>query len=215
MHDRRTPGGSPLPREGAPPPAPAPAAARTALLQRPLASYYLVLVSTGLLLAIGLVMVLSASMVRAYATFGSPFTIALKQGVAILLGLVGMQVASRIPQQDLAAARDAPAARVRGADGPGAAARRSGKTVDGARRWIPLPGGFNLQPTEFAKLGLVLWGADLLVRKRKLLGEWKHLLVPLVPVVGVVISVLALLEPDMGTTIVLSRHPDRAAVGRR
>jgi cell division protein FtsW len=63
--------------------------------------------------------------------------------------------------------------------------------------------GFNLQPSEFAKLGLALWAADLLVRKRKLLGEWKHLLVPLVPVVGM-ISVLALLEPDMGTTIVLS-----------
>jgi cell division protein FtsW len=63
--------------------------------------------------------------------------------------------------------------------------------------------GFNLQPSELAKLGLALWGADLLVRKRKLLGEWKHLLVPLVPVVGLV-AVLVMLEPDMGTTIVVS-----------
>jgi cell division protein FtsW len=177
-------------------------AARGALLQRPLASYYLVLVSTGLLLAIGLVMVLSASSVRAYSTFGSPFAIALKQGIAIAIGLVGLWLASRIP---------APVWRKLAAPllvgslfllvlvlVPGI-----GRQVDGARRWIPLPGGFNVQPTELAKLGIALWGGDLLVRKRKLLGEWKHLLVPLVPVVGLV-SVLALLEPDMGTTIVIT-----------
>ncbi|MCU1588365.1 MAG: cell division protein FtsW [Frankiales bacterium] len=181
---------------------PAPAAARTAVLQRPLASYYLVLVSTGLLLAIGLVMVLSASSVRAYSTFGSPFAIAMKQGVAILLGLVGMQIASRIPAK---AWRRLAIPILLGSLAlmvlvllPGI-----GRDASGARRWIPLPGGFNLQPSEFTKLGLALWGADLLVRKRKLLGEWKHLLVPLAPVVGFA-SVLALLEPDMGTAIVLS-----------
>jgi cell division protein FtsW len=181
----------------------APAAAvRPPLMQRPLTSYYLLLVSTGLLLGIGLVMVLSASSVRAYSTFGSPFTIAMKQGVAILLGLVGLRIASRVPakvwRQLGAPLLLASVALLVLVLLPGV-----GRDVDGARRWIPLPGGFNLQPSEFAKLGLVLWGADLLVRKRKLLGEWKHLLVPLVPVVGV-ISVLALLEPDMGTTIVLS-----------
>jgi cell division protein FtsW len=159
-------------------------------------------VSTGLLLAIGLVMVLSASSVRAYSTFGSPFAIAVKQGVAILIGLVGMWVASRLPAVFW---RRISAPLLLGSLCllvlvllPGV-----GREVDGARRWIPLPVGFNLQPSELAKLALSLWGADLLVRKRKLLGEWKHLLVPLVPVVGLV-AVLALLEPDMGTTIVIS-----------
>jgi cell division protein FtsW len=75
-----------------------------------------------------------------------------------------------------------------------------GRNVDGATRWIPLPGGFNLQPSELAKLALSLWGADLLVRKKKLLGEWKHLFVPLLPVAGFV-SFLVMLEPDMGTTL--------------
>ena len=78
-----------------------------------------------------------------------------------------------------------------------------GRGVDGATRWIPLPGGFNLQPSELAKLGVALWGADVLVRKRRLLGDWKHLLFPLVPVLAV-IALLVMLEPDMGTTIVVT-----------
>ena len=175
---------------------------RTSVLQGPLASYYLVMVSTGLLLTIGFVMVLSASSVRAYSTYGSVFAIAVKQGVFNTIGLPAMWLGSRIPVKVyrrcglpvlLAALVLLVAVLLPGI----------GRNVDGARRWIPLPMGFNLQPSELAKLGLALWGADLLVRKRKLLGEWKHLLVPLVPVVGIV-AVLVMLEPDMGTTIVVS-----------
>lgn len=175
--------------------------ARTPVLRRPLASYYLVVVSTGLLLGIGFVMVLSASSVRSYETFGSAYTIAVKQGLYIGLGLLALCISSRVP------------VRVWRALGlpillvaifllvvvliPGI-----GRNVDGARRWIALP-GFNLQPSEVAKLGVALWGADLLVRKRKLLREWKHLVIPLVPVVAFV-GLLVMLEPDMGTTIVLT-----------
>ena len=176
-------------------------AQRVAVLQRPLASYYLVAVSTGLLLAIGLVMVLSASSVRSYSTYGSSYAIALKQGIFIAVGLPLMWLASRMP---IKAWRFLAVPVLLAAIGllvlvlvPGI-----GRDVDGARRWIPLGGGFNLQPSELAKLGLVLWGADLLVRKKKLLHDWKHLLVPLVPVVGV-IALLVMLEPDMGTTIVV------------
>jgi cell division protein FtsW len=176
-------------------------AERVALLQRPLASYYLVAVSTGLLVAIGFVMVLSASSVRSYSTYGSSYTIALKQGIFVAVGLPLMWVASRLPVRFW---------RLMGAPVllasvgllflvlvPGI-----GRDVDGARRWIPITSGFNLQPSEIAKLGLVLWGADLLVRKKKLLRDWKHLLVPLVPVV-LLLALLIMLEPDMGTTIVI------------
>ena len=169
------------------------------VLQRPLASYYLVLVSTGLLLAVGLVMVFSASSVRAYATFGSSYALAAKQALFMGIGLIAMGAASRVPVRvwrmigyPLLAASVLLLIIVLI---PGI-----GKGVDGARRWIPLPGGFNLQPSEMAKLALALWGADLLVRKRKLLGEWKHLFVPLVPVATVICG-LIMLEPDMGTTM--------------
>src|SRR4029077_20206525 len=59
-----------------------------------------------------------------------------------------------------------------------------GETVNGNTNWLSLGGPFQLQPSEFGKLALVLWGADLLARKndKKLLVQWKHLLVPLVPV---------------------------------
>ena len=186
----------PVPRTAA---APAP---RIAALHRPLASYYLVLASTGLLLALGLVMVLSASSVRSYATYHSSYTIALKQGIFIAVGLPAMWVASRLPVRLwrfvatpllLTSLVLLVLVLVPGV----------GKRVDGATRWIPLPGGFNLQPSELAKLGLALWGADLLVRKHKLLGEWKHLFVPLLPVLCA-LGALVMLEPDMGTTIVIA-----------
>jgi cell division protein FtsW len=48
----------------------------------------------------------------------------------------------------------------------------------------------------------VLWGADLLARKEKRLGETKHLLVPLVPI-ALAMGLLVMAQPDMGTTIVL------------
>ena len=54
----------------------------------------------------------------------------------------------------------------------------SAQNVSGATRWIDLPGGLQIQPSEPAKLALVLWGADLLARKEKRLGETKHLLRP-------------------------------------
>ena len=172
------------------------------VLHKPLASYYLVAVSTGLLLAIGFVMVLSASSVRSYSTFGNAYAIAVKQGIFLAIGLPAMWVASRVPATVWR--KLAPLVLLTSIAllvvvlVPGV-----GRRVDGATRWIPLPGGFNLQPSELAKLGIVLWGSDLLVRKKKLLGDWKHLLVPLVPVVGLV-AVLVMLEPDMGTTIVVS-----------
>jgi cell division protein FtsW len=76
-----------------------------------------------------------------------------------------------------------------------------GISASGAQRWIGT-GSLTVQPSEFGKLALALWGADLLVRKHRLLGEWRHLLVPLFPV-GLTFCALVMLEPDLGTTICL------------
>ena len=168
-------------------------------LHRPLTSYHLIAGSSLLLLFLGLVMVFSASSVRSYASFGSSYTFAAKQGTFIAMGLPLMWAASRLPTRFwrmsgyplllgslvLLVVVLMPAI---------------GKEVDGARRWIPLPGGLNLQPSELAKMALVLWGSDLLVRKKKLLGDWKHLFIPLIPVTCLVLA-LIMLEPDMGTTM--------------
>ncbi|HEV7212947.1 MAG TPA: putative lipid II flippase FtsW, partial [Blastococcus sp.] len=76
-----------------------------------------------------------------------------------------------------------------------------GVGVYGARRWIDL-GPMQLQPSELAKVGVLLWGGDLLARKQQLgtLRKARHLFLPLVPGFVFVIA-LVMLEPDLGTTL--------------
>jgi cell division protein FtsW len=76
-----------------------------------------------------------------------------------------------------------------------------GVQINGARRWIDV-GPLQLQPSELAKLAVLLWGADLLARKQQLgtLRRARHLFVPLVPGFGFVV-LLVMLEPDLGTTL--------------
>jgi cell division protein FtsW len=173
---------------------------RRSLLARPLTTYYLLIGCTLLLLALGLVMVLSASSVAAYVTSGSSFAIASKQAMWVAIGLPVMVVAARLP---VAAFRLlAVPLLIACVAGlvlvliPGV-----GVSVMGAARWIGF-GQFTVQPSEPAKLALALWGADLLARKTKLLEQWSHLLVPLVPVAGFM-AMLVMLEPDLGTTLIL------------
>jgi len=170
-------------------------------LDRPLSSYYLLLGSCGLLVALGLVMVLSASSVTSYASSGSSFTIAEKQAMWLAVGLPAMWVAMRLPARAyrwmgypllLAALAMMCAVLV----------PHIGVQVGGATRWIALPGGMQVQPSEFAKLALVLWGADLLARKEKRLVDTRHLLIPLVPLTLLMV-LLVMLQPDLGTTTVL------------
>jgi cell division protein FtsW len=76
-----------------------------------------------------------------------------------------------------------------------------GAQINDARRWISL-GPLQLQPSEFAKIGILLWGADLLARKLELgtLSSARHLFVPLVPGF-LLMCALIMLEPDLGTTL--------------
>ena len=172
---------------------------RLPLLQRPLASYHLLLASTLLLLVLGLVMVFSASSLRSYATTGSLFGTGLKQATFISVGLPLMFAASRMPVRFYRAAAY-PSLLVSMALLVAVLLPGVGNEVNGATSWIPLPMGFNLQPAELAKMALVLWGADLLVRKQRLLEDRKHLLVPLIPVSGLVL-LLVMLQPDFGTAV--------------
>ena len=173
-------------------------------LDRPLASYYLVLGSGGALLALGMVMVFSASSVESLVNSNpnsrSPFTVFERQVVFMLIGLVGLWLGLRL--------RPSTYRRLAGFGLLAAIFLLSivlvpgiGLEKFGARRWLDL-GLFQLQPSEVAKLALLVWGADLLVRKQKLLGEWRHLLIPLVPV-AVLLCALIMLEPDLGTTLCL------------
>ncbi|MEV6023115.1 putative lipid II flippase FtsW [Streptomyces sp. NPDC052036] len=171
---------------------------------RPLTAYYLILGGSLLITVLGLVMVYSASQITALQMSlpGSYFF--RKQFLAASLGALLLLLASRMPVK-LHRALAYPI--LAGAvfllvlvQVPGI-----GVAVNGNQNWISLGGSFQIQPSEFGKLALVLWGADLIARKqdKRLLTQWKHMLVPLVPVTFMLLG-LIMLGGDMGTTIILT-----------
>ncbi len=171
------------------------------LLGRPLASYYLIVGITVLLLALGLVMVLSASSVQMLADGDSPFLEFQKQIFGVALSLPLMWGVSRLPA--VAFRMAAYPLMCFSVVGLVLAATPVGVETHGAARWIAI-GGFQLQPSEFAKLAFVLWGADVLARHERhgQLTEWRHLLLPLMPGAGI-LGVLVMLGNDLGTTFLL------------
>ncbi|MCS6811699.1 MAG: putative lipid II flippase FtsW, partial [Tepidimonas sp.] len=77
-----------------------------------------------------------------------------------------------------------------------------GKGVNGARRWIPL-GVLNFQPSELAKLAVVLYAADYMVRRMEVKERFFRAVWPMAVAIGVV-GVLLLAEPDMGAFMVIA-----------
>lgn len=171
---------------------------------RPLTAYYVILGAGLLITVLGLVMVYSASQIVALQN-GLPSTFYFrKQLLAVAIGAVLLWAAARLPVK-LHRALAYPL--LLGAvflmvlvQVPGI-----GQTVNGNTNWISIGGPFQLQPSEFGKLALAMWGADLLARKgdKNLLVQWKHLLVPLVPV-AVLLLGLIMLGGDMGTAMILT-----------
>jgi cell division protein FtsW len=173
-----------------------------AFLDRPLTSYYLIVGITGLLLGLGLVMVLSTSSVQDLAEGLPPYSDFKKQLLGAVIGLPIMFLAARSsPRLFRAAAYPLLGVSILGLGLTLIPA--VGRSAYGASRWIAV-GPLQLQPSEFAKLALVLWGADLLARKERLgqLEDWRHLLIPLLPGVGL-LAMLVMAGDDLGTTFVL------------
>ncbi len=186
----------------APPPSPARGqlAGLIAALHRPLTSYYLILGITTLLVALGLVMVLSTSSVAQLAEGASPYSGFQHQLVGVLLGLPCMWLAARAsPGLFRAAAYPLMFVSIVGLLLVPLIGVKSG----GATRYLEI-GPVPFQPSELAKLAFLLWGADLLARKEKLrqLGDWRYLLIPLLPGAGL-LCMLVMLGDDLGTTFVL------------
>ncbi|MGY5127453.1 putative lipid II flippase FtsW [Streptomyces nigrescens] len=171
---------------------------------RPLTAYYLILGGSLLITVLGLVMVYSASQIKALQSGLAPTYFFRKQLLAAVLGGGLLLAASRMPvrlHRGLAYPLLAVSVFLMClVQIPGI-----GVAVNGNQNWISLGGPFQMQPSEFAKLALVLWGADLLARKqdKKLLVQWKHLLVPLIPVAFLLLG-LIMLGGDMGTAIILT-----------
>ncbi|MFI6794369.1 putative lipid II flippase FtsW [Streptosporangium canum] len=169
------------------------------LLARPLFSYHLLLGVSALLMALGLMMVLSASSIHALQTRQSAFALFGRQFISMALGLLLMWICSRLPLRFF---------RLAGYPLMVFAALGLvlvmfiGTSEQGAQRWIYI-GELTIQPSEPAKLALVLWGADLLAKgARAGQIEWRRLLIPLMPGLAIM-AVLVMLGSDLGTTLVL------------
>ena len=74
-------------------------------------------------------------------------------------------------------------------------------SINGARRWIRFPGA-SFQPSEIAKIALPIFLAYFLTKNEKLIGDLKETVLPCIGVLGG-LSALIMLEPDLGTTMVL------------
>ena len=164
--------------------------------------YYAILISTLSLLAIGLVMVLSASTQISVNQTGNQFQIATRQLMFAVIGLVLMFFVSKLPVSFFIKWANLfifiaillllvvliPSV---------------GISVAGQRNWINIYGGFRLQPSEFAKLAIIIWGAAVLSQKIKKSDlTWNQLLMP-VYWVGLGITVLVVAQGDVGTALII------------
>ncbi|SCL59559.1 cell division-specific peptidoglycan biosynthesis regulator FtsW [Micromonospora yangpuensis] len=187
-----------------------PLAALRGLLSRPLASYYLLISSAGLLLVIGLTMVFSATSVTEYATGGNAFAALSKQALFAVIGIVAFWACQRLPARTYRAlGRPALAvavgllvllnlllvvARLTGQESA------SFGPLEARLLWLFI-GGFQVQPSELAKFALVLWGAHVIARKGAALGWWRELATPLFPVVALLFVLVG--YNDVGTMLIL------------
>ncbi len=79
----------------------------------------------------------------------------------------------------------------------------AGQSVNGAKAWIALPGGFQVEPSEFAKLGLILSAAWLLSRRNLPTGRPTINDVLLTFLAAAPLIALVEEEPALGVTLVL------------
>jgi cell division protein FtsW len=184
------------------------------LLARPLSSYYLLIASSGMLLLIGLTMVFSATSVMAFAKNGNAFSAIAAQAIYALLGLVAFWLCQRMPAGtlrylgkyiliaavvllavlDLIGALESVGVLKGGPNGVQLGPLRANLL------WLYF-GPVSIQPAELAKLGMVLWGADVIARKGPALGHWRELARPLFPVIGLLFVLVG--YNDLGTMLVL------------
>jgi cell division protein FtsW len=187
------------------------AAALRGLLDRPLASYYLLLASSALLLIIGLAMVFSATSVSSFGSSGNAYKVIIEQVIAAIVGLAAFWICQRLPRRTFRALSSTAVlialALLLITDGlavmagSGALhAPKVGPIFVSDAIWLNF-GPVQIQPSEIAKFALVLWGADVLARKGKRIVQWRELVMPLFPAVGLLFILVG--YNDLGSMLCL------------
>ena len=161
----------------------------------------LVIGTSALLLGGGLIMILSSSWVSAYEAGSSPFTYFMRQLMWSIVGIGCLTVAAFV---DYRRWRSLSWFMLLASIGGLLLVLHPafGTTAGGSSRWLTF-GPIRFQPSELAKLALVLVGADICVRKGKRLWTIKDVVVPYGIIAGLV-GLLVMVQPDMGTTLILA-----------
>ncbi len=162
-------------------------------------TFRLMAATSTALIGMGLVMILSASSVEAFKTYGSSFLFFRKQLVGAALGLVALLGLSRLDYR-----------RLRKLARPlfwltlvglvAALIPGIGVSGGGSSRWLSF-GPVTVQPSELAKLALILVAAHVLERKGGFVGDIRELCIPVIPMTALA-CLLMIAQPDLGTTII-------------
>jgi cell division protein FtsW len=167
----------------------------------PTVAFYAIAVVVAVFVMLGLVMVLSASSINQFHQGLSPYRIFNKQVMWAALGLVGLWIGMRVPyhfwRRLVLPALLVSCGMMLLPFIPGI-----GDRVNDANAWVAI-GPFSLQPSEFLKLSVLLYCANLLAKRGGEMGDPSRTLVP-VMIVAIVGSGLCLVQSDLGSAIVLA-----------
>lgn len=167
----------------------------------PPTTFYAIGLVVAIFVMLGLVMVLSASSIEQFHSGNSPWRIFNKQLAWAILGTIALWTCARVPYQFwrrlvlpglLVAAGMMLLPFV-----PGVGVR-----VNDADAWVAL-GSFSFQPSEFLKLAVLLYCADLLTKRESSMHDLRATLIPTLVVAGLAAS-LCLIQGDLGSAIVLA-----------
>ena len=163
--------------------------------------YNMLLTATLCLLAFGAVMVFSASSTTKVLSDGGLSESAYYLKRTLLIGAVGLGLMHFVARRGLESVRRLTPLFLAGTFFLLVVVLFAGSSVNGSSRWIG-SGFFQIQPSELAKVALVLYAADLLASKPKRVKSIEGLM-PFLLVVGSA-SLLIVIEPDLGTALVVA-----------
>jgi rod shape determining protein RodA len=162
---------------------------------------WLLALAVAALVGLGSLLVWSATRQRMLDADLDPTTLLERHLLNAAIGLALASLAALIDYRTLRAY--APVVYVASCLGLVAVLSPLGTTINGAHSWIVLGGGFQVQPSEFAKVALVVAMAMLLAEQRDLEEGPRGADIVLVLALAAVPMALILLQPDLGTVLVL------------
>ncbi len=163
--------------------------------------YNMMLTATLCLLAFGAVMVFSASSTTRVLSDGGLSDSAFYLKRTLLFGCLGLLVMQVTARHGLQVVRRLTPLLLGLSMFLLLVVLAAGTSVNGSSRWLG-SGFLQVQPSELAKVALILYGADLLARKPKRVRSIEGMM-PFLLVVGAA-SLLIVAEPDLGTTLVVA-----------